>query len=139
MFYEIKLKVEKENSKGEMKEVVEHFITDVGLFAEAEANGLEQYNGNCDEYNGNCDVISITRSKVIEIVNEKEEGKPFYKATLIDIFIDDNGNEKETKSYTLVCAKDITEANRLMQEHMRLGLNDMRLDGIVKTKIIDLI
>lgn len=66
MFYEIKLKVEKENSKGEMKEVVEHFITDVGLFAEA-------------------------------------------------------------------------EANRLMQEHMRQGLNDMRLDGIVKTKIIDLI
>ena len=105
MFYEIKLKVEKENSKGEMKEVVEHFITDVELFAEAEAKGLEQYNGDCD-------VFSITRSKVIEIVNEKEEGKPFYKATLIDIFIDDNGNEKETKYYNLVCAKDITEANR---------------------------
>ena len=130
MFYEIKLKVEKENSKGEMKEVIEHFITDVVLFAEA--NGLEQYNGNCD-------VISITRSNVVEIVNEKEEGKPFYKATLIDIFIDDNGNEKETKYYNLVCAKDITEANRLMQEHMRQGLKDMRLDGIVKTKIMDLI
>lgn len=131
MFYEIKLKVEKENSKGEMKEVIEHFITDVGLFAEAEAKGLEQY--------VDCDVISITHSKVVEIVNEKEEDKPFYKATLIDIFIDDNGNEKETKYYTLVCAKDITEANRLMQEHMRQGLKDMRLDGIVKTKIMDLI
>ena len=131
MFYEIKLIVEKENSKGEMKEVVEHFITDVGLFAEAEAKGLEQY--------VDCDVISITHSKVVEIVNEKEEDKPFYKATLIDIFIDDNGNEKETKYYTLVCAKDITEANRLMQEHMRQGLNDMRLDAIQKTKIIDLI
>ena len=131
MFYEIKLKVEKENSKGEMKEVIEHFITDVVLFAEAEVKGLEQY--------VDCDVISITRSKVVEIVNEKEEDKPFYKATLIDIFIDDNGNEKETKYYNLVCAKDITEANRLMQEHMRQGLNDMRLDAIQKTKIIDLI
>lgn len=131
MFYEIKLKVEKENSKGEMKEVIEHFITDVGLFAEAEAKGLEQY--------VDCDVISITHSKVVEIVNEKEEDKPFYKATLIDIFIDDNGNEKETKYYNLVCAKDITEANSLMQEHMRQGLNDMRLDAIQKTKIIDLI
>lgn len=131
MFYEIKLKVEKENSKGEMKELIEHFITDVGLFAEAEAKGLEQY--------VDCDVISITHSKVVEIVNEKEEDKPFYKATLIDIFIDDNGNEKETKYYNLVCAKDITEANRLMQEHMRQGLNDMRLDAIQKTKIIDLI
>lgn len=132
MFYEIKLKVDKDNGKGEMKEVVEHFITYVGLFAEAEANGLEQSNGNCD-------VTSITRSNVVEIVNEKEEGKPFYKATLIDIFIDGNGDEKETKYYNLVCAKDITEANRLMQEHMRQGRNDMRLDGIVKTKIIDLI
>lgn len=138
MFYEIKLKVEKENSKGEMKEVIEHFITDVELFAEAEAKGLEQYIG-LEQYNGNCDVFSITRSNVVEIVNEKEEGKPFYKATLIDIFIDDNGNEKGTKYYNLVCAKDITEANRLMQEHMRQGLNDMRLDGIVKTKIMDLI
>lgn len=133
MFYEIKLKVDKENGKGEKKEVVEHFITDVELFAEAEAKGLEQYNGDCDV------LFSITRSKVIEIVNEKEEGKPFYKATLIDIFIDDNGNEKETKYYNLVCAKDITEANRLMQEHKRQGLNDMRLDAIQKTKIIDLI
>ena len=87
MFYEIKLKVEKENGKGEKKEVIEHFITDVELFAEAEAKGLEQYNGDCD-------VFSITRSNVVEIVNEKEEDKPFYKATLIDIFIDDNGNEK---------------------------------------------
>lgn len=111
MFYEIKLKVDKENDKGEMKEVIERFITDVELFAEAEAKGLEQYNGNCD-------VFSITRSNVVEIVNEKEEDKPFYKATLIDIF---------------------TEANRLMQEHMRQGLNDMRLDGIVKTKIMGLI
>ena len=42
MFYEIKLKVDKENDKGEMKEVIERFITDVELFAEAEAKGLEQ-------------------------------------------------------------------------------------------------
>lgn len=133
MFYEIKLKVDKENGKGEKKEVGEQFYIGDEVFAEAEAKGLEQYNGNCDVFS------TVTGSNVVEIVNEKEEGKPFYKATLIDIFIDDNGNEKETKYYNLVCAKDITEANRLMQEHMRQGLNDMRLDAIQKTKIIDLI
>ena len=90
MFYEIKLKVDKENDKGEMKEVIERFITDVELFAEAEAKGLEQYNGNCD-------VFSITRSNVVEIVNEKEEDKPFYKATLIDIFIDDERGNRDKK------------------------------------------
>lgn len=132
MLYEIKLKVNKENSKGEVKEVIEHYITDVELFAEAEAKGLEQYNGDCD-------VFSIARSKVIEIVNKKEEDKSFFKATIISTFTDDNDNEKENKYYNLVCAKDITEANRLMQEHMRQGLEDMRLDAIQKTKIIDVI
>ena len=132
MLYEIKLKVNKENDKGEMKEIIEHFITDVELFAEAEAKGLEQYNGDCD-------VFSITRSKVIEIVNKKEEGKAFYKATIISLSLDENGNEKENKYYNLVCAADITEANRIMQEHMRQGLEDMRLDAIQKTKIIDVI
>lgn len=132
MFYEIKLKVDKENDKGEKKEVIEHFITDVELFAEAEVKGLEQYNGDCD-------VFSIVRSKVIEIVNEKEDGKPFYKATIISLSLDENGNEKENKYYNLVCAADITEANKLMQDYMRQGLEDMRLDAIQKTKIIDVI
>ena len=43
MYYELKLKVNKTNDKGEEKEVKEHFITDCELFAEAEAKGLEQY------------------------------------------------------------------------------------------------
>ena len=132
MFYEIKLKVEKENAKGEMKEVKEHFITDVDLFCEAEARGLELYNGESD-------VFSIIRSKVKEIVNSKEEDKPFFKATLIDIFVNDDGSEKENPYPVLVCATDLNEANKLIEEYMRQGLQDFRLDGIVKTKILDVL
>lgn len=132
MFYEIKLKVEKENAKGEIKEVKEHFITDVDLFCEAEAKGLELYNGKCD-------VFSIIRSKIREIVNDKDEAKPFFKATLIDVFINDDGTEKENPYPVLVCAKDLNEANRIMEDYMRQGLSDFRLEGIVKTKILDVI
>lgn len=132
MFYEIKLKVEKENAKGEIKEVKEHFITDVDLFCEAEAKGLELYNGKCD-------VFSIIRSKIREIVNDKDEAKPFFKATLIDVFINDDGTEKENPYPVLVCAKDLNEANRIMEYYMRQGLSDFRLEGIVKTKILDVI
>ena len=132
MFYELKLKTKKLAENGEEKEVVERYITDVELFAEAEAKGLEQYNGDCD-------VFSIVRSKVIEIVNKKEEDKSFFKATIISTFTDDNDNEKENKYYNLVCAKDITEANKLIQDYMRQGLEDMRLDAIQKTKILDVL
>ena len=132
MYYEVKLKVMKPNKDGLEKEVKEHFITDCSLFAEAEAKGLEQYASD----NMESDVFSISRSNIIEIINEKTEDKPFFKATIVDIQIDENGNEKELKYYNLVCAK---EANTLMEQHLSHGLSDMRLDAIVKTKIIDLI
>lgn len=135
MYYELKLKVNKTNDKGEEKEVKEHFITDCELFAEAEAKGLEQYASD----NMECDVFSISRSNIIEIVNEKTEDKPFFKATIVDTQIDDNGKERDLKYYNLVCAKDVKEANALMEQHLAQGLSDMRLDAIVKTKIIDLI
>lgn len=133
MYYEIKLRTEKENSKGEMKEVTEHYITNVELFAEAEQQGMEMYNNECD-------VFSIVRSKVSEIVNEsdKTDENHFFKATIVDVYTDESGNEKETKYYVLVAAKDIPEANKRMEDYLKQGF-DMKLDGIVKTKILDVI
>lgn len=136
MYYEIKLKVNKVDEKsGEEKEVKEHYITNVDLFAEAEQKGLELYASD----NMECDVFSISRSNIIEIVNEKQDDNPFFKATIVDTQIDDKGKEVEKKYYNLVCAKDVREANVLMEQVIAQGLDDMRLDGIVKTKIIDLI
>lgn len=133
MFYEAKLRVERENKKGELKQVSEHFIIDgIDLFCEAEARAMEQYNGECD-------VFAINRSKIKEIVNQKEEDKPFFKATLIDVFTNDDGTEKETPYPVLVCATDLTEANKLIEEYMKQGMQDFRLEGIVKTKILDVL
>lgn len=132
MFYEFKVKVERENSKGELKQVSEHYIIKgCELFAEVEAKAME-------EFGADCDVFAITRSKITEIVNQKEIGKPFFKATVVDVFTDDEGNEKETKYQMLVCAKDVTEATKIMNEYLRQGF-DMQLNGITKTKILDLL
>lgn len=132
MYYELKIKVEKENMKGELKQVTEHYITDAELFANAEYTGL-------NEYDGKCDVIAIKRSPIREIVNDKDEEKPFFKATLIDVFVNDDGVEKENKYPVLVCAEDMKEANSIMEKYMQQGLGDLRLDGIVKTKILDVL
>lgn len=132
MLFELKIKVEKENKKGELKQVTEHYITDAELFANAEYTGL-------NEYDGKCDVIAIKRSPIREIVNDKDEAKPFFKATLIDVFVNDDGVEKENRYPVLVCAEDMKEANRIMEEYRQQGLGDLRLDGIVKTKILDVL
>lgn len=131
MFYEIKLKVAKENSKGEMKEVKEHFITDVTFFAEAEVKGIELYNNQADVY-------SVTRSKIKEIINEKKDEHPFFKAVVVDTFTNDDGSEKEIQYSILVCAKDIQEANKLVEEYLNQGF-DMKLKEIKETKILDVL
>lgn len=131
MLYEAKIKVEKTLDTGEQKEVKEHYILDAELFADAEKKMYELYDGQ------NIDVFCVFRSDVKEIINNKEEDKPFFKATVIDVFTDEEtGKEKETKYYMLVCAENTVEATLLVNEYLKQGY-DLRLDGIKRVKIVD--
>lgn len=133
MLFEAKLKVEKTLDSGEVKEVTEHYILDAELFAEAEKIMFEQYPSQ------KIDVFAVFRSKIREIINDKEEDKPFYKATVIDIFTDENtGKEKETKYELLVCAESVAEATAITTEYLKQGYN-LRLDEIKRIKIVDYI
>lgn len=133
MLFEAKLRVEKNLDSGEQKEVREHYIMDAELFAEAEKMMFELYP------NQTIDVFSVARSDIREIINEKEEDKSFFKATVIDVFTDDEtGKEKETKYYMLVCAENVVEATLLVNEYLKQGYN-LRLDGIKRVKILDYI
>lgn len=132
MFYEAKIKVEKTLDSGEVKDVTEHFILDAELFGEAEQIMFEEYP------NQKIDVFTVYRSKIREIINQKEDDKPFFKAIVIDIFTDDNGREKETKYEILVCAESVAEATAITTEYLKQGYN-LRLDEVKRVKIIDYI
>ena len=132
MYYEAKIKVEKTLDSGEVKEVTEHFILDAELFAEAEKVMYDEYP------NHKLDVFAIFRSKIREIINDKEDDKPFFKAIVIDIFTDDSGKEKETKYEVLVCAESVAEATTITNEYLKQGYN-LRLDEVKRTKIVDYI
>lgn len=136
MYYEMTTKVSRQNDDGLVKEISERYITDCETFAEAEEKAMETY--SADNVNG--DVIAVKRSNVKEIVNEDEEKEPYFKATIVDTFIDDKTEkEKELRYYVLIRANDLGEATAKANEYMRQGLQDMRLDGIVKTKILELL
>ena len=121
---------------GTEKEVNERYITDCLTFAEAEQKGMEAYSAD----NTDGDVVAVKRSNVREIVNENEEKQHYFKATIVDTFIDDKTEkEKELRYYVLIRADDISEATAKAKEYMRQGLQDMRLDGIVKTNILELL
>lgn len=71
-------------------------------------------------------------------MNAKTEDKPFFKATIVYIYLDDAGEEKEHKSAVLVCATDVKEATKIMEDYLKQGYN-MGMIGINRTKILDLI
>lgn len=132
MLYEITTKVKKTQEDGSEKEVTERYITDCELFAEAEHAGMHSY----ADYQQEGDVIAIKRSNVREIVNEQDDKDYYYKATIVAKTIDDKENEKELKYYVLIRADNATEAINKANEYMKAGLDDMVLDGLIKTKII---
>lgn len=134
MFFEGKIKVKKTNEKGKEKSFTEHYIIEnEELFASAEYKLMELYNGECE-------VTHIAKSSVREIVNAKEADKPFFKAVIISIYTTDDGSEKELSYPVLLCAKDMTEANKIARDYM-LGIADMspKLKEIKETKILDVL
>lgn len=136
MYYEMTTKVSRLQDDGTEKETSERYITDCETFAEAEEKAMETY--SADNVDG--DVVAVKRSNVKEIVNEDEEKEHYFKATIVDTFIDDKTEkEKELRYYVLIRANDLGEATAKANEYMRQGLQDMRLDGIVKTKILELL
>lgn len=133
MFYELSIKSSQINAQGVEKEVKERFICDCELFAEAEQKGLQLYDGECD-------ITDIKRSKVMEIINSKESDDDlFFKAKIVSIFTNEDGSEKEQKYSVLLYAIDIKQATERALEYLKQGLNDMRLDAIKKTNILDIL
>lgn len=133
MYYEVTLKVTKQDNKGNDKEVKENFlIENAELWQEVENRALELYNGEAD-------IVAMERSSVIEVVNEKKEDTPIFKAKLISTYVDEKGKEKE-KSWTVALfAADMNEANKKMQEYIKQGMEDLTLREIKQTNLLEII
>jgi hypothetical protein len=133
MYYEVTLKVTKQDNKGNDKEVKENFlIENAELWQEVENRALELYNGEAD-------IVAMKRSSVIEVVNEKKEDTPIFKAKLISTYVDEKGKEKE-KSWTVALfAADMNEANKKMQEYIKQGMEDLTLREIKQTNLLEII
>lgn len=132
MFYELSLKVSIVNAVGEEKEIKERYITDDLLFASVEQKGLKLYDNECD-------VFAIKRSKVTEILNQRQyEDEFIYSATLAQIIIDENtGKEKETEEHVLFFAKNLKSATDYVLQYAKPY--DMEVKSIKKTNIKEVI
>ena len=105
-------------------------IDNCNLFAQAEDILLE-FNADLKDV----DVIAIKRSKLKEIINTPtDEYDKIFIADIMDIFTDENGEEKELTYKVAGYAKDIKAAHEFMDEYLKQGF-EMQLVGLKLTRI----
>lgn len=139
MFYEVTTMHSEIDAKGANKEILSKYIVDgCESFSEAEYKSFEYVSPVSA---GACDVTKINRSKIREFINTQnaEAGQSIYVATVADVFVDDNGNEKEIKYNVAIWATSVGEANELVGEYLKQGMEDFRIIGVKRTKFVDLI
>ena len=135
MFYHVKVQFTSVNeSAATIKEKHEVLVDNCEFFAEAEQKALNEfiYAGV-----GNVEVTNTKRSNIMEFANSPQAGddENIYTATIVSIFVEENGKEKETKYHVGVFAKSVNEATSIVQQYMKMGLMDMRLVSVKETKI----
>ena len=135
MFYHVKVQFSSVNESGaRIKEKHEVLVDNCEFFAEAEKKVLDEfiYAGA-----GDVEVTNMKRSNIMEFANSHQGGddENIYTATIVSIFVEESGKEKETKYHVGVFAKSVNEATSIVQQYMKMGLQDMRLVSVKETKI----
>lgn len=128
MLIEVKVKVAR-IIDGKTRKRTENFVVDREFFSEAEyavTSNLtnEQSQGLVDEF----EIQSLKISQFKEIVPQFN-GNDTFVATLKDIWLDNDGNEKTLKYKVLLWADDLTQANSNTLRLAREGY-DMQIEGI---------
>ena len=131
--YEIQITFVEVDSKGNDRNRKQNLILEhAESFANAEEIGYDYGSGLTA-----IDVVSIKRSKLKEIVNEKpfgDETCKIYVAQIVDHFVDvDTEETKDIKYSVALFAHDMKEANQAVEQYMKQGLEDMDLVGIKET------
>ena len=135
MFYHVKVQFSSVKENGaRIKEKHEVLVDNCEFFAEAEKKVLDEfiYAGV-----GDVEVTNMKRSNIMEFANSPQGGnnENIYTATIVSIFVEENGKEKETKYHVGVFAKSVNDATSIIQQYMKMGLQDMRLVSVKETKI----
>lgn len=137
MIYEGTIKYETTTKKGNTKAVRESYlIENVDTFSQAEI-ALTTY-ALASSIN-DVDVVSLKRSKIKEIANHGGKLKtPMFTATLVDVFTDENGKEKEISYDIAFFAPNIQEAHNFIIYYTEQGYC-MEMRGLKQAKTIDVI
>jgi hypothetical protein len=127
MLVEVKAKVARVID-GKTRKRTETYVMDKEFFSQAEYAVTELLNG--DTTVEDFQIQNLKLSQIKEIDDQSINNSiPSFIATLIDIFLQDDGTEKKIKYKVLLWADNLTAANRRANELSHQGY-DMQIEGI---------
>ena len=133
--YEIKISYVTVDKNGNDKMVRESLILEhAESFADAEQIGYDYGSGLTA-----IDVTDVKRSKLKEVLNERSSNEEqIWMAELMDIFVDDEGNEKPIKYKTIIFATTFDKAKAFVSEYIKQEYN-LELISLKLTKFNDVL
>lgn len=136
MIYEGTIKYETVTSQGNTKTVRESYlIENAETFSEAESMLFKM--GETSSLT-DFDVTALKRSKIKEIANTNRDTEPMFIATLVDVFTDDNGIEKELTYDIAFFALNIEQAHNFIRLYAQQGYC-MEMKALKQAKFLDVL
>lgn len=103
-------------------------------FGEVEQKAIDLF-----DHLSEMEVVAIKQSKVKEIVNYKKyQDEKIFDATLRDVFVDEDGNEKYINYHILLCAKTFDNAKDLVSQYLKQGY-DLTLVTLKETSFVEIL
>ena len=136
IWFECKVRYEKNGEDGVPKKVIETYVVDAVSFGEAESRILEEMG---KYVSGEIEVVDlkIAQYKEILFANNNLADK-WYKAKLAFITIDEKTDkEKKTSVYYLVNAGNINSALKNVDKIMGVTMIDYQTCNLTETQVID--
>lgn len=136
MIYEGTIKYETITNKGNSRIVRERYlIENVETFSQAEVALITYATAGSIS---DVDVVSLKRSKIKEIANKNRDTEPMFIATLVDVFTDEKGIEKELAYDIAFFALNIEKAHDFIRLYVQQGYC-MEMRALKQAKFIDVI
>lgn len=133
-WFTCKIKYQKEDDKGHLKNVTEPYLVDAVNYTEAEARIYEELGSII---RGEFSVNSITKANIADIFHF-EDSDQWYKCKAIYYVEDDNGNEKKITNYMLVTANDVKDAFERLHDSLKGVLVTFKITDVGESPIVEI-
>lgn len=129
-----KVRYQKENENGSVKNVTEPYLVDAMSFTEAEARIYEELGSII---RGEFVVSGIAKSKIIDIFHY-DDSDVWYRCKISYSVAEESGKEKKITNYMLVSASDVKQAYERIHESLNNMLVTFSVPEIVETPIVEI-